>query len=95
MKKAISKAVTKLEHYTELPIADMCGEFSAEICGDRQVTVYGCISIARYECDCVVIEVKNTNIIIYGDCLVLESFSDKTIMVSGMIRKIELGDFKC
>lgn len=95
MKKGISKAVSKLENYTELPVANMCGEFSAELCGDRQLTVYGCMSVVKYECDCVVIEVKNTNIFIYGDSLALESFSDKTIMVSGLICKIELGDFKC
>lgn len=91
MKKGIYRIAAKLSEYTELPVAELCNESSASLCGRREITFYGCSSVYKYESSYVILELSDTNVRIEGECLRLKTFYRKAIMVSGCINKIEFG----
>ena len=91
MKRGIDRILAKLSDVTELPLNELCKDFSANILGRREITVEGVLSIYSYESDCIILEVCGDRVYIIGEKLVLKNFYHSTLCVGGVIKKVEIG----
>ena len=91
MKKAINRLINSITDKTELPISELCREFSLSGAGRREVTVYGVISIEEYTEDSIRLRVCGGSIGIRGKGLGLKGFCNGALAVRGRIDGIDYG----
>ena len=89
MKKGIYRILAKLSEITELPLNEMCREFSVYVTGRREVTADGVVSIEKYESDHIVLKVCGDRVHINGKKLFLKNFYHATLCIGGYVKSIE------
>ena len=95
MKRGIYRILSYFSEVTELPLSEMCRDFSVSLVGRRELTVDGVMSINRYEKDHIVLEVKGGVLHIAGGGLLLKTFYQTTLCIRGEINKVEWGESAC
>ncbi|MBR5322726.1 MAG: YabP/YqfC family sporulation protein [Clostridia bacterium] len=91
MKRGIYRMMSGLSELTELPLTEMCREFSATLSGRREITVDGVLSIKKYENDHIALEVCGDKIHIFGKNLTLKNYYHATLCISGNIDQVAFG----
>lgn len=94
MKKGFYRMLAGLSEVTELPLTEMCREFSVSISGRREITVDGVLSVKKYESCCITLEVCGDRICIIGQSLELKNFYHTTLCIGGRIDRIEFSEEK-
>ncbi|MBQ6701575.1 MAG: YabP/YqfC family sporulation protein [Clostridia bacterium] len=89
MKKGIYRFFARLSEITELPLDEMCKEFSVYVTGRREVTADGVLSIEEYGSDHIVLKVCGDRVHINGKKLVLKNYYHATLCIGGNIKTIE------
>ncbi len=85
--------ISGLSELTELPLYEMCREFSATLSGRREITVDGVLSIKKYESEHIVLEVCGDNVHIKGINLTLKNYYHATLCISGNIDQVVFGGY--
>ena len=93
MKRGIYRMISGLSEITELPLNEMCREFSAILSGRREITVDGVLSIKKYENEHIVLEVCGDNLHIKGKNLTLKNYYHATLCISGNIDEVVFGGY--
>lgn len=83
--------LSKMSDQTELPLTEICSEFTANIIGRREITLDGVLSIYKYESNEIIIEVCGDSIAIIGENLELKNYYRSSLSIGGRIDKIEYG----
>lgn len=91
MKKRLYRMISTLSEKTELPLNEICKEFTAAISGRREIIFDGVISIDKYEEKEIILALCGENVAIYGNMLELKSFYRTALCICGNIDKIEFG----
>lgn len=91
MKKGIYRVLSKISDQTELPLTELCSEFTASVIGRREITFDGVLSIYKYETNEIIIEVCGDSVAIIGEKLELKNYYRSTLSIGGRIDKIEYG----
>ncbi|MBE6717873.1 MAG: hypothetical protein E7574_01270 [Ruminococcaceae bacterium] len=91
LKKGIYRVLSKMSDQTELPLTELCSEFTANIIGRREITIDGVLSIYKYETEEIIIEVCGDYVAIIGEGLELKNYYRSTLSVGGKIKRIEYG----
>ena len=94
MKNRLYKFVSVLSEKTELPLTEICKEFSASLSGRREVIFNGVVSIEKYEEYEIKLSLCGDNVTISGKSLELKSFYKTSLRICGKITKIEFGGQK-
>lgn len=92
MKKKFHRLMAYFSEVTELPLSEMCKEYSLTLQGSHTVTVDGVLSVEIYEKDLISLEVCGNRVYIMGEDLVLKSFYRGTIYICGLIKSVGVGD---
>ena len=92
MKKSFNKIMANISNITELPLNEICREFTAGISGRREITVDGVRSIIKYETEEIVLDVCGEYILVFGKGLQLKSFFKMSLCISGELDKIEFAE---
>lgn len=91
MKRGIYRIMTGLSELTELPLNEMCREFSATLSGRREITVDGVLSIKKYENEHIALDVCGYRIHILGKNLTLKNYYHTTLCITGNIDQVAFG----
>ena len=92
MKKGFHRMMAYFSEVTELPLSEMCKEYSVNLQGRHTVTVEGVLSICLYERELIILEVCGDTLHIKGQKLVLKSFYQATLCIGGLIKGVEVGE---
>ncbi len=89
MKKQFRRIISTLSENLELPLSEMCKEFTANMSGRREIVFDGVLSIDRYE-DCqIILALCGERVSICGKRLELKSFYKTSLCIRGNIEKVE------
>ncbi len=91
MKRGIYRILSGMSEITELPLTEMCREFSASVSGRREVIVDGVLSIKKYEREHIILEVCGDYVQIRGKELTLKNYYHTSLCISGRIDLLEFG----
>lgn len=91
MKRGLYRLVSRISENTELPLNEMCKEYSVSVIGGREISVEGVRSVLKYERECIVLEACCGNISIFGEGLEMKSYYKTALTVGGNINRVEFG----
>ena len=89
MKNIIYKALSSLSEKTELPLTDICREFSVHTTGRREVIIEGVDRLKKYETGEIVAGVCGGFVGVFGRGLEIKSFQRYLLCIGGEIERVE------
>ena len=95
MKNLIYNLLSSLSEKTDLPLNELCKEFTLNMSGLNHITIGGVKSIITYETDKIELDVCRSNLCVYGRNLELKSYHKTELSIKGGITRIELGKGEC
>ena len=91
MKRGIYRFLAGLSEITELPLTEMCREFSVYVTGRREITVSGVMSVKEYENERIVLQVCGDCVRVIGADLVLKNYYHSELCIGGRVDRVEFG----
>jgi sporulation protein YqfC len=82
----------KISDGLELPMEMIGGIPSVYIKGNIEVTVTECENIIKYDDDEIILKLNDFNLLINGSNLSLKTFYATKMVITGTIKKVQLGN---
>ena len=95
MKNGVSRFLGRMSERTELPLAEICREFTVGLNGRREAIFDGVVSVKKYEKELIVLQVCSDTVSVFGSCLEMKNYYKTTVAIGGRIDKIEFGGDLC
>ena len=91
MKNLIYNLLSFLSEKTELPLNELCAEFTLNMSGLNHITIGGVRSIITYETDKIELDICRSFLCIVGENLELKAYHKTELSIKGEIKRIEIG----
>ena len=91
MKKYKEKLGYKISRKLDFPVEAVVRTSSIEIKGTKDIEIYGCVSILKYDVDIIKLVLFDGVVTLFGENLEMVRFFGDNINVKGLVNKIEFG----